>query len=388
MALLLSLFPGCGKDRPLGKQWRPGENAEAVVAGLKANLVTEIEVVLLDVDRKGRVSVRKRVNVTDAKERILDSLRDSEFYSGGCGCGDIGYLLFTTVDGCEVRIGFSDHRFSLSYRAAGGNEKTEFRNSGLALFVNAFLFDTDNRVFDKTSFEQALLPAAKRGDGQALSLLTRHGFGSAAQACPGALRPDGAGLSDEDLHMLLLDLSRLDYVDDPQAVGAVAQLLDSDNINIARGACEVLRSWGHLDYLKNRAKNRETANTYLAFWFAENRMIDSAVCAVRAMGVDRYDLSHYYVFLRLEEDGEKLPPGDKRQIYLLMADMIEAQPHSVFLNLLTDLWDSMGMEHDFNRGRLVILGTATDCPDILQEMHTQAPQIAKEVRAWTEQWFP
>lgn len=132
------------------------------------------------------------------------------------------------------------------------------------------------------------------------------------------------------------------------------------------------------------SKENKYASIGLVSWFSEHNQVMEAISTIRAIGVEKFDISYYFLTMERWRYKGKFTESERKEVFLLMADLIEMQKSRIFLNLLTDLWSSMGMAYDFNKKCLVKKGEETICENILEEMRIQAPEIAREIRKWVK----
>ena len=370
----------------------PGPDAAQLFGSLAEDGVVRVTVVFHDLDRRQPAAPENSVtlDVSDVKTRIVHCLQTSRFSSKHCHCRDIGAFVLETKDGGVVKIGFSGHR--LMVQEPRLRTSKVFHSQPLDLFVLALPFDASARVFSKEGVENVLLPLARKGHLGALSELARLGSPKAVSVLPQALRVAGGG-QEEKLSMVLSSLERVGKVDDKEAIAIVTRFIRHEDVNVVWRAADALESWGQMEHLRRLSRSEKHAGTSLACWFALNKYISDAILTARTMGVENFDLIQYSRFFEALDGTSpgperKVTPDERRETYLLLADMIEAQQKHVFLVLLTDLWERMGVEYDFNKGRLVTRGRSSHCPEVLQEMRRQAPKIAAAIREWARNKWP
>lgn len=72
--------------------------------------------------------------------------------------------------------------------------------------------------------------------------------------------------------------------------------------------------------------------------------------------------------------------------YLKLADIIESHGDPMFLNLVTETTDSMDMEYDFVKKKLVSKGSASESWS-LSQVTRQSGNFAKEICKWAKNKF-
>jgi|GEM_PF-3891353 len=312
----------------------------------------------------------KKIDITENREQILNALNDCEFFPLDLASSCEAEGKFQILSGGEeIEIWYSCAGFKIDKPLAIG----EFSCSSLMRFANGLLIDEKLRVFSQEDFKKAALEFAAKGNEIALMSLPEWQI------------KEGIPLIFEKLSMgakkktfWLAELSRFKDIQNQDWIKKVIPFLKSNDPNSVLRAADILNNWGQRRRLNDLAQNKEYVSLTLISWLSQKRDDKTAEKAIALLMPEKCKIKDAYILLGVSS----------KTAYLKLADIIEYHGNELYLNLVTDTADSMGMEYDFIRKKFVPKGAATDGGWNIKEVRLQSKIIAEGLRNWAEKKWP
>lgn len=360
-----------GKNEPKspapaeGQVTKPMDPIAEALRSVEVDDIASISIVLVEIDPSAASPKKETpLDLTSEAKNLLPLLKQSSLVNSGffgVGTWPSGSFSLSTKSGDKVEFDIYPFGFFFKSSEPPADGTIYHYDSPLKNFWNALKYDNANRIYSEQQYRDLLLGYCKGpdGDSKAFDELVRNFRDPrVVPLIPEYLKRSGDHLG---------ELTRLEKIDDVEAIAAVCRFLYSTDINKARFAADALESWGQISEVEQRAfslpeeeypefgLNKTAFCTHIAHWFAENGRYSDAVKTVRVYGFDNYKISGAFCLLRplkpvddpiFADEFAKPTDEQRKEILLLMADLVEHETDQLFVNFLTDLWDAMGAQYD------------------------------------------